>query len=160
MRVPYSYLSRKSLPCRFGDCGARATLFLATLLIAPVIHAQITGTLTGTALDQSGAVVPQAKITLLNQASRDTRSTTSNAVGYFTFAGVVPGTYAVTVEAAGFKTWRQTDITMDPGDIRKVEGINLQAGTISETVTVEAVAGEVNPVDSGERSSVLTTKDI
>jgi hypothetical protein len=166
---PYSMFSRSKqmrtisfLP-RFNSSHighyARLMLFLA-LFALPALHAQTTGTLTGTVVDQSGAVIPQARITLLNQATNDVRQTTSNSVGYFTFAGVLPSTYTVTVEGSGFKTWRQTDITVDPGDMRKVENVRLQTGALSETVKVEAVAGEVQPVDSGERASVLTAKDV
>jgi hypothetical protein len=96
----------------------------------------------------------------VNQASKDTRVITSNNAGYFAFPGMVPGIYMVTVEASSFKIWRQADITMDPGDIRKISGIVLAVGNPAETITVEAVAGEVSPVDSGERSSVLTAKDV
>jgi len=55
---------------------------LAALLFAPLAQAQTTGTLTGTAYDQTGAVVPKSKVILLNQTSGDIRQTTCNEVGY------------------------------------------------------------------------------
>jgi hypothetical protein len=133
---------------------------LAALLLAPPAQAQITGTLIGTVTDQAGAVVPKAKITLTNQASQDTRNTLSNGVGYFTFASVYPGTYTVKVEAPNFKTWEHAEIAVNPGDVRTIPDIALQIGKTTETIAVEAVAGEVAPEDSGERSSVITSKDI
>ena len=133
---------------------------LAAVLIAPLAKAQITGTLSGTVLDQAGAVLPKAQVTLLNQATGDTRRSTSNDVGYFSFVGVTPGTYTVKVEMANFKTWQHAEITMNPGDVRSVPAIQLQVGAAAETISVEAVAGEVNPVDSGERASVLSSRDI
>src|SRR5437764_3642603 len=60
---------------------------------------QLTGTLSGTSYDQSGAVVPNATVVVKNQASNDTRQTVSNASGYFTLTGLQPGTYNVTVSA-------------------------------------------------------------
>src|SRR2546423_7526366 len=48
--------------------------------------------------DASGAVVSDAAVTLKNKASGDLRSTVSNGEGYFTFAAVPPGTYAITIE--------------------------------------------------------------
>jgi len=120
----------------------------------------ITGTLTGTVEDQVGAAIPSAKVILTNQATRDVRRSQSNEVGYFTFPGLVPGTYTLTVEVSSFKAWRRGEITINPGDLRNISDIRLQIGNTSETVTVEAVAGEVAPVDSGERSAVVTAKEI
>jgi hypothetical protein len=133
---------------------------LAALLFAPLAQAQTTATLTGTVMDQAGAVVPKASVTLLNQASGDIRHTLSNDVGYFTFAGVAPGTYTVKIEMANFKTWQHAEIAINPGDVRSVPDIKMQIGAATEVVSVEAVAGEVQPVDSGERSSVITAKEI
>ena len=133
---------------------------LAALLFAPLAQAQTTGTLTGTAYDQTGAVVPKSKVILLNQTSGDIRQTTCNEVGYFSFVGVVPGVYTVTVEAEGFKSWKRAEIVINPGDLRTISNVKLEIGKSTESITVEATPDEVKPVDSGERASVLTTKDI
>lgn len=135
-------------------------LVLAALLLAPLAGAQISGTLSGTVTDQAGAIVPKAKVTLINQASQDARDTTSNGSGYFAFAGLLPGTYTLKVEMAGFKTWEHAEIGLDPGDNRTISDIALQVGKTSEVISVEAVAGEVAPEDSGERSAVISAKDI
>src|SRR5213593_4742826 len=70
---------------------------LALALMMPgVAHAQrFTGELNGTVVDQSGAVVPGANVTLTNEASRDQRRTVTNADGFFAFAAVPAGTYTV-----------------------------------------------------------------
>jgi hypothetical protein len=133
---------------------------LAALQIAPLAHAQITGDLNGTVRDQSGAVVAQAKVTLVNQVTQDTRQTSSNGSGYFSFTGLLPATYTVRVEMHGFKTWQHAEITINPGDVSAVPDIKLEVGNAAEVVSVEAVAGEVPLEESGERSAVLTAKDI
>lgn len=133
---------------------------MAALLLSALAGAQTTATITGTAYDQTGAVVPKARVTLLNQTSGDVRTSIANGVGYFSFVGVVPSVYTVTVEMEGFKAWKRAQITVDPGDLRSLSDVKLEVGKSSETVSVEAVADEVRPVDSGERSSVLTAKDI
>lgn len=133
---------------------------LAALLLAAPAQAQITGTLVGSVTDQVGAVIPKANITLVNQASNDTRHTLSNGSGYFTFTGLLPGTYTIKVEMANFKGWQRKEITLNAGDVREVPDIKLEVGAATETISVEAVAGEVAPVDSGERSSVISAKDI
>lgn len=131
------------------------------LLMTPVLRGQLTtGSLSGTVNDSTGAVVPQATVTLINEATHDQRMTTSNSAGHFTFAAVQPGTYTVSIAAASFKSWKQVGIPMNPGDLREVSGIALTAGTSTETVEVQAGAMDLLPTDSGERSAILSSKDI
>ena len=119
-----------------------------------------TGSLSGTVTDSTKAVVPNAAITLINEATQDQRATTSNSSGHFTFAAVQPGTYTVAIKATGFREWKQVSIPMNPGDIRDVSAIALTVGGATETVQVEAGGMDLIPVDSGERSSLLSAKDI
>jgi hypothetical protein len=140
--------------------GVAAAISILVLLLQPALYAQSSGILNGTVYDQTGAVIPKAKVTLINQATNDERQTVSNEVGYFSFPAVQPGTYGVRIEAPGFKTWQQKGIVMRPGDTRNVSEIAMQVGHAGEAVTVEAVASEVKPVDSGERSDTLTYRDI
>jgi hypothetical protein len=130
------------------------------LLTQSGLYAQSTGTVAGTVYDQAGAVVPKANVELVNEGTGDTRKITTNSAGYFSFPTVQPGTYSVKVSAAGFKNWAQPGIPVRPGDLREISGISLQVGSKDETIQVEAVAQEVAPVDSGEKSAVLTTKQI
>jgi len=136
-------------------------LLLAALwLFSPAVLAQSAGTIAGTVRDSTGAVVPGADITLTNQATQAEFRTVSNDEGYFAFAAVLTGTYTVRVEMAGFKPWAFTGITMNPGDRRNLPEIKLQVGDVSSEVIVSAVVGEITPVDTGERSSVLNSKQI
>ena len=81
--------------------------FCMLLFLTPLLQGQLTtGSLSGTAADSTGAVVPNAKVVLLNEATHDERATASNSVGRFTFAAVQPGTYTVTVTATNFKSWK------------------------------------------------------
>jgi len=140
--------------------SAAALVVMTLLLLQSAVVAQQTGTITGTVFDTTGAVIPGAKVVLVNSATKDTRQTTSNGEGYFTFAGVVSGSYSVKVEMKGFRSWIVNGVNLSPNDRRNISGINLAVGTNADTVTVEAVASQVQVVDSGERSSVLTSKDI
>ncbi len=141
--------------------GIYGAVTLCIFLLVPVISAQITtGSLSGTARDTTGALVPKAKITLENEATNDMRSTVSDNAGYFTFAAVQPGNYSVTVEAPGFAKWTQTGIVMNSGDTRQVSGIALTVGAADTSVTVSASAAQILPTDSGERSMVITSKDL
>ncbi len=119
----------------------------------------LTGTLTGTVMDSSGAVVPGANVVMTDEQSGVPRRTVSNAEGYFTIAAVPTGTYTVTVEAQGFVKWEKTGIHFDPGDKRNLSDIELKPGAMTEQVTVTA-APEMVSTDSGEKSAVITAKQI
>jgi hypothetical protein len=126
---------------------------------AAALRAQFYGELSGTVTDPSGAVVPGASVTMKNQASGNTRETTSNNEGYFTIAAVPSGTYTVTVAAKGFKSWERAGIGFSPGDRRTLAGIVLQVGAASEAVRVEATP-ELVPLNSGEKSAVIGTNEL
>jgi hypothetical protein len=120
----------------------------------------LTGSISGTVQDELGAVIPNATVTLVNQATTDSRKTVSNDRGYFTFAGAIPGAYTVSIQANGFKSWKQTDLALNVGDERTVTGIQLTVGATSETITVESASQEIAPTDNGERAALLDSHDI
>lgn len=133
--------------------------FLSFLILSTFASAQSLGTLTGTVNDQSGAVVPKAKVTLHNEGTGENRVTVSNDSGYFSFASVTPGTYTVKVSVPNFKAWEHKGIPVRPGDVRDVPA-ELQIGSSTEVVEVVSTADEVAPVDSGELSTTITSKQI
>jgi hypothetical protein len=144
----------------------RCTVILVGLalliLSATQLPAQLTSaTLTGVVSDPSGAVVPQAKVKLVNEKSGDTRETVTNNDGYYTFAGMAVGdlTYKLTVEAKGFVSFDAPGILLLNGEKRNVN-VTLKVGNTSETVEVLGVADSIVPVDSGEKSETLTTKEL
>lgn len=149
------------VPCRTLRSLSGILYVAAILLAASTASAQLTtGSLSGIVRDASDAAVPQAKVTLKNQTTNDTRTTVSNGTGDFTFAAVQPGTYTVTITAAGFKTWQQTELVMNSGDSRQVAGIQLAVGSTDVEVTVTASAAQILPTDSGERSEIISSKDL
>src|SRR5262245_36994851 len=137
---------------------------LALALLCSVFSAgygqNLTGQLTGTVSDQSGAVVPNANITLKNQLSGDIRRTVSNSEGVFAFASVPTGEYTVTIESQGFAKWERAGIRVSAGDRRSVADIVLGTTAVAGTVDISATADQVAPVDNGEKSVTLTNKQI
>jgi hypothetical protein len=115
---------------------------------------QLTGTLTGTTTDSTGAVVTNAKVTMKNELSGDIRTTVSNSTGYFSITAVQPGTYTVTIEAPGFKIWKQAGIAFAQGDNRNLPQISLTVGATTETVEISAGALSV-PTDNAEISTTV-----
>lgn len=116
--------------------------------------------LTGTVLDVSGAVVPRSNVTLINESSGDMRKTVSNGAGYFSFNAIPPGTYTVKAEMNGFRAWEATGLVIRASDQRKVDGIALQMGTATETVTVQGNASQITPEDTGEKSFTIGQKEM
>jgi len=142
----------------FKKIGVLCILVLVALVIAA--HAQsITATLTGLVSDATEAVVPNAKVTITNATSGDVRRTITNSDGYFTFASMPSGTYKVTVEAPGFIPYELTDIQFTGAEKRNVNVV-LKVGATSEKVEVSSAVDLVAPVDSGEKSAVLTTRQL
>src|SRR5437660_4626909 len=137
--------------------GLLTVVFLPLVLpVQPSALGQTTsGTLAGTVFDAYGAVVPNATVTLKNEASGGLRSTVSNAEGYFTFAAVPPATYTITVEKENFKTWAAKSIVLNSDDKRNVTGIKLEPGAPKETVVVEASSVQITPTESGEKSTLI-----
>ena len=78
--------------------SALAVVCVAVLLSATTVHAQDTGTVSGTIFDSSGKVVPGATVMLTNEATADARTTVSGESGAFAFRAVPPGTYTVRIE--------------------------------------------------------------
>ncbi|HEV2665449.1 MAG TPA: carboxypeptidase-like regulatory domain-containing protein [Blastocatellia bacterium] len=140
--------------------GATLALALLCSAFAAGYGQNLTGQLTGTVTDQSGAVVPNANITLKNQLSGDIRRTVSNSEGVFAFASVPTGEYTITIESQGFAKWERAGIRVSAGDRRSVADIALSTTAVSGTVDISATADQVAPVDNGEKSVTLTNKQI
>ncbi|MFZ0862639.1 MAG: carboxypeptidase regulatory-like domain-containing protein [Candidatus Sulfotelmatobacter sp.] len=139
--------------------SAAALLLVLILLASTCFGQQLTGTLSGTVTDAAGAVVPNAKVTMKNNISGDVRTTVSNGSGYFSITAVQPGTYSVSIEAPGFKTWEQSGIIFAQGDSHTLANIKLEVGQVSETVEIKAGADVVIP-DNSEVSTTLNTEMI
>jgi hypothetical protein len=133
-------------------------VFLATLILLfsnSLFGQQLTGSLSGTATDSTGATVPGAAVELKNMASGDVRHATTNGDGYFAIAAVPPGKYSVKITAAGFAAWQEDGITMSQGDSRTVANITLKVGSTKTEVEVISEGAAAAPVDTGAVSTTL-----
>lgn len=133
--------------------------FMGLIALSTSATAQQTGSLVGTVTDRTGAIIPKAKVTLSNLATKDVRNTVSNGEGFFAFNGVVTGDYILKITAQGFRDTEQSGIHLSPGD-RRSASVVLEVGSNVEQVTVVAAPSQIQIVDSGERSSVLSASDI
>lgn len=122
-------------------------LLLGMLLPRRPAHAQFTSGFVGTAVDQSGAVIPNAKVVATNQATNVSTQTMTSSSGDFRIAALLGGTYRVRVEAAGFQPWTQSDILLEFNQVKTVYPI-LTVSQQSTTVEVKATVAAVTVAKS------------
>jgi hypothetical protein len=116
-------------------------------LALPAWAQQFTGTLRGTVLDSTGAVVPGAEVSVVYIATNDTHVVTTDDTGSYVVPQLKPGFYRVTARISGFKTSTLDQIKLDVQQIRSVN-ITLEVGTTSEAVTVVGASTTVETTSS------------
>jgi len=118
-------------------------LILLSLLAGLAAFAQApTGIITGTITDESGAIIPNASITITNKATTFARTVTANAEGLFSAPALPAGVYEVRAEVSGFKTLVR-EATVEIGSTTTVN-LQMQLGGTKDIVNVEAATAAVN----------------
>lgn len=115
--------------------------------------------LSGTVVDPTHAVIPNASVTLTNAATGNVDTAKTNGRGDFVFVDLPSGDYALTVQASGFKMAKLGGIHLDPGDSRSLHEVMLQAGAATQTVEVHTAAQQIT-LDTGTSSTVISAQDI
>src|SRR5215475_10853360 len=136
-------------------------LFLLPVLfvLASVMAiAQANSELTGIVTDQTGAVVPDAKIVITDPATGFTKETTSGSTGLYSISGLNPANYNMKVTAKGFQGYAQTGIVVNVSSTSRSD-IKLTVGAETQTVTVEADALAVQ-ADSNVVSTLISSEQI
>jgi len=102
-------------------------------------HAQSTATLSGTVTDPSGAVVPQAHVSVRNLSTGVERAVGSDAAGYYAVPSLQPGNYSLSIEAAGFAAYKLPSITLQV-DQSVTANAKLGIASTGEVVQVQGAA--------------------
>jgi Cna protein B-type domain. len=111
--------------------------------------------LQGTIKDSTGAVVPNATITVRNPGTNISRTGTSNEEGFYRIVNLPPGDYEITVEAANFKKAVLTKVNLTVGQTATVD-VSIEPGQITESVTISDATSEI--VETS-KTAVATTID-
>jgi hypothetical protein len=115
---------------------------IAALVCSSVsLWAAANGSFSGTLVDPSGAVVPGAKVTVVNTALKSEYKAISNGRGFYSFPTLPVGHYDLAIEATGFKTQKKTNLTIDTDAALRLD-MMLAVGQQSETVSVVAAGAE------------------
>ncbi len=115
----------------------RRTVALFSLLALSLFGQEYRATVTGHAIDPSGAVMPNVSVQITNTATNEVSKTVTNAQGVYIIPSLRPGVYRLSAEAAGFKRYLREKITLNVGDTAGID-ITMEIGTGSESVTVRA----------------------
>jgi hypothetical protein len=115
------------------------------------------GTTKGTVQDASGAVVPEATLTLTNKATGEARTVQSNDSGVYYFGSLKPSQYHLAVTAGGFSSW-ETDFTMLAGQSITIDP-NISVGNVQSQVDVNSAASPI-ATEGSQLSDERTAKEI
>ena len=151
---------RLSKASHLGQVMFRALTILSLALLLPNLAApqDIFGRIAGTVTDPSGASVPHAKVTIINQDTKLARTVFTDDKGFYVVPELSAGVYKVTAEQRGFKTISKSGNDLVAG-ARLTVDLALQIGDVAEKVEVTAVGETVNTI-SGEISRTIDSKQV
>ena len=129
-------------------------LLVFALSVSPIRAQDATGKITGIVTDTSGAVLPNAQVTVTNSATNVSQQTTTNNEGFYQVLQLPIGLYRVTVAATGFeKTTIESKTALEINQTLRID-VKLEVGKISDTVTVESNVSQVETENQTVSSTV------
>ena len=144
---------RREWPARL--CCLLVVLFASSSALAQTV----TGTISGTIVDGSSAVIAGARVTLTDERTGNARILTTDEGGRFSFAALQPGIYTLKTEATGFQTLERKGAVLSANENLALGNLELSAGQVSETVTVTTEGARVE-TQSSDLTARLTADQI
>ncbi|HTT66206.1 MAG TPA: carboxypeptidase regulatory-like domain-containing protein [Bryobacteraceae bacterium] len=140
------------------------TALLITFTAAGVVatlplQAQNSGSITGTVRDPTGAVLPNAGVTVTNVATNVTHKTTTNGGGDYLVPGLPAASYNLRITASGFKAYEASGVVLRVGEKARVDA-TLEVGQVTSEISVQGTAVAQVETQSSELSGVVTQKEI
>lgn len=143
-----------------GRCGWTTLLAVCVLFAASAAYGQFTSGFTGTVSDPSSRVIPNAKVTVTDQATNVVHRTVSTTTGAFRVAALPQGLYRIEVTSPGFKPWIQAGIQLKASQVVTVYPVLSLA---AETTTVEVKSGlaevQIDKANTSRQLSEATIQD-
>ena len=140
--------------------ATRTGIVLASIaMLAIAGHAQYRASLRGTVTDPSGAVVPNATVTLTDTGTNQVMTTTSDASGIYTFNGLPPDRFSVKAEAPGFQTTNIAQVVLIPEQPNALN-IKMQVGGTTQQVIVSGSQAPLLDTDTATVSSTISSNQI
>ncbi len=128
------------------------------LAITPAMHAQATGSFSGTVADKSGASIPGATVTATSQTTGLARETRTDNAGHYLIPLLPVGIYTVRIDSSGFQSSESKDLNLDVNQARELN-FTLAPASVSSTITV---AGNAVAVETANPSlgQVITSQEV
>ena len=150
------------LPLLKGPVSLKFGLIAALILLVAFPSAswaqRSAAAINGTVRDTTGAVIPQASISLTNTETNVAQTTLTNATGEYVILNILPGTYVMKAFKEGFQTVNQPAFTLQVNQTTTFD-FTLPVGSTTQTVTVEAAAGAIE-TSTAELGSVVAQKEV
>jgi hypothetical protein len=142
-----------------NSSGVRGLAIIAFFLclVLPLAWGAVTGRISGTVKDPTGAVVPGAQIVVLETQTGIKTETKTDAAGFYSFPSLPVGHYELDVRASGFRDFKQTGLVLDVNTALTVD-IPLELGSASQEVTVNAAAVQVETTNTQMGEVISDTK--
>jgi hypothetical protein len=129
-------------------------VFLPVLMVGAAGAQVVTGSISGQAADPTGALVPDANVTLTNQATGATQKTATSADGAFRFTGLSVGKYDLEITKAGFSKLKMGGVAADANIEHALGKLQLQLGQTSESIEVSATPSLIEATQSQISSDI------
>lgn len=136
-----------------------SAISLSLLLASSALAQTATGRIVGSVQDPSGAIVPGATVTALNEETNVTYNTVSSDAGKYTFEALQPGPYTISVEQSGFKKYTTSKNILTANDTVTVN-VPLETGNVSETVQVVGTYEKVQTSQSGNIGNIVNERSL
>ena len=147
---------RKNSPLNF-----LSLVFCVAMLAISSLAQNNKGSIIGTVRDQNDAVVPNAKVVVTSNSTRETREVTSNDGGDFAVTNLDPGVYQLSVESSGFKKIVFSKVTVETNSRVPVNAKFTElAGVGENVVTVEAEGGSLLESETSVRGDIISGREV
>jgi Carboxypeptidase regulatory-like domain/TonB-dependent Receptor Plug Domain/TonB dependent receptor len=147
---------------RWNSAGRWSSIAASALCLGLALNAgaqtATQGSIVGTVEDNTGAVIPNAAVTIHNDATNAAIHLTSDSRGYYIAPLLEPGTYTVSVMAAGFTAYEAANVTVQVGQSTEIDP-HMALGSVGQTVQVSAASPAMN-LESPDMNDVLNKKAI
>ena len=129
------------------------------LVLTSALQAQYRASIQGVITDPQGAIVPGAKVTLTNLETSKTQTDTSNSAGIYNFGALPPSRFKLEISKDGFKTKVYDNVQVIAEQVNALD-VELEVGTATETVTVNAEDVPLIDTETAQISGTITNKQI
>ncbi len=139
--------------------STRLALLACLSLDAFLLAQNPTATMVGTVKDPSGAIIPGVELDIRHTGTGISRKAVTNQKGEFTAPDLPPGPYEVTITHGGFRTMKQTNITLEMDQVARMD-FKLEVSAAAQTIEVVEVGAPLINTDNGTKGQVMSSAEM